>query len=81
VPRAAAKLKAVGLEGHFSHVFTAESLGAAKPDVSTYRSVCEAFNVEAGSALHVGNVSALDVEAAREAGLQASILIEPTRAR
>ena len=66
-----AKLKMVGLEGRFGDVFTAESLGAAKPDPSTYRHVCEALNVDVGSALHVGDVHALDVAAPREAGLQA----------
>ncbi|MFP5252762.1 MAG: HAD family hydrolase [Actinomycetes bacterium] len=66
-----AKLKAVGLEGRFKHVFTAESLGAAKPDLSTYRNVCEALNVEVHSGLHVGDLYALDFAAPREAGLQA----------
>lgn len=32
-----AKLKAVGLERRFDHLFTAEGLGTAKPDPSTYR--------------------------------------------
>lgn len=66
-----AKLRAIGLEGRFGHVFTAESLGAAKPDLSTYRRVCEALDVDPGSALHVGDLHALDVAAPREAGLQA----------
>ncbi|HLN79006.1 MAG TPA: HAD family hydrolase [Nocardioidaceae bacterium] len=66
-----AKLKAVGLEGRFRHVFTAESLGAAKPELCTYRNVCEVLNVEVGCALHVGDLYALDVAAPREAGLQA----------
>ncbi len=66
-----AKLKAVGLEGRFSHVFTAESLGAGKPDLSTYRSVCEVLNIDVESALHVGDLYELDVAAPREAGLQA----------
>jgi putative hydrolase of the HAD superfamily len=66
-----AKLKAVGLEGRFKQVFTAESLGAAKPELSTYRHVCEVLNVEVGSALHVGDLYALDVAAPREAGLRA----------
>jgi 8-oxo-dGTP pyrophosphatase MutT (NUDIX family) len=66
-----AKLKAVGLEGRFGHVFTAERLGAAKPDLSTYRHVCEVLNVDVGSALHVGDSHALDVAAPREAGLHA----------
>lgn len=66
-----AKLKAIGLERFFSQVFTAEGLGVAKPDLSTYRSVCEGLDVEVGSALHVGDLYALDVAAPREAGLQA----------
>lgn len=66
-----AKLKAVGLEGWFAHVFTAEGLGAAKPDPTTYRDVCQALGVEVNSALHVGDVYALDVQAPRAAGLQA----------
>lgn len=66
-----AKLKAVGLEKHFTQVFTAESLGAAKPDLSTYRNVCQALNVEVHRALHVGDQYALDVDAPRQAGLQA----------
>ncbi|WP_022923697.1 HAD family hydrolase [Serinicoccus marinus] len=84
-----AKIKKVGLAGLVSQVFTAESLGAAKPDLSTYRSVCKALNVEVNRALHVGDVYALDVTAPREAGLQAVHLDrddagpfdEPTRIR
>lgn len=66
-----AKLKGVGLEERFSQVFTAESLGAAKPDLSTYRKVCEVMDVDVWCALHVGDVHELDVTAPREAGLQA----------
>jgi putative hydrolase of the HAD superfamily len=66
-----AKLRAVGLEGRFGHVFTAESLGAAKPDLSTYRKVCKILDVDVRDALHVGDLYALDVVAPREAGLQA----------
>ncbi len=66
-----AKLKAVGLDDRFPYVFTAEGLKAAKPDLTTYREVCAALNVEVHSALHVGDVYALDVQAPREAGLQA----------
>ena len=66
-----AKLKAAGLEARFAEVFTAEGLGAAKPDLSTYRRVCEALHVDVGDALHVGDLHALDVVAPRQAGLQA----------
>ena len=67
-----AKLKAAGLEGRFAEVFTAEGLGAAKTtNLSTYRRVCEALQVDAGAALHVGDLHALDVVAPRQAGLQA----------
>lgn len=66
-----AKLKAVGLEGRVGDVFTAESLGVAKPDLSTYRTVCEALNVNVGCALHMGDLHALDVVAPRKAGLHA----------
>ncbi len=66
-----AKLKAVGLAGRCAHVFTAESLGAAKPDPSTYRHVCEALKINVHNALHVGDSYALDVEAPRRAGLRA----------
>lgn len=66
-----AKLAAVGLDQYFDHVYTAEGLGAAKPDPSTYRRVCEAIDVEVGATLHVGDHYALDVEAPRRAGLQA----------
>ena len=66
-----AKIKAVGLQGRFSQVFTAESLGAAKPDLSTYRKACEVLDVDVWCALHVGDVHELDVTAPREAGLRA----------
>ncbi|MGB9373835.1 MAG: HAD family hydrolase [Jiangellales bacterium] len=55
-----AKLQAVGLQRRFSHVFTAESLGAAKPERSTYRDACEVLDVDVCHALHVGDQYALD---------------------
>lgn len=65
------------------------SAAAAKPDRGTYRNVCAALNVEVHSALHVGDLYALDVAAPREASLQAvhldradaDPLDEPTRIR
>lgn len=66
-----AKLEAAGLGGRFTTVLTAEGLGAAKPDLSTYRRVCDALRVDVGEALHVGDVHDLDVVAPRQAGLEA----------
>ncbi|HEY9389075.1 MAG TPA: HAD family hydrolase [Mycobacteriales bacterium] len=66
-----AKITAVGLTDRVGPVFTAEELGAAKPDPSTYLTVCRRLGVPADSALHVGDLHDLDVIAPRAAGLQA----------
>jgi putative hydrolase of the HAD superfamily len=66
-----AKIAAVGLNGRVGPVFTADELGAAKPDPSSYLTVCTQLGVEPGHALHVGDLYDLDVVAARAAGLQA----------
>lgn len=69
-----AKIDAVGLRGRVGPVFTAEELGAAKPDPSTYRTVCARLGVQPRLALHVGDLLDLDVLAPRAAGLQAIYL-------
>jgi putative hydrolase of the HAD superfamily len=66
-----AKIDAVGLRGRVGRVCTAEELGVAKPERSTYLAVCAALGVHPGAALHVGDRHDLDVLAARAAGLQA----------
>lgn len=71
VEQQTAKLKAVGLRGRTGPVFAAEELGAAKPDPSTYLTVCTQLDVHPGAALHVGDLYELDVLAPRAAGLQA----------
>lgn len=66
-----AKIEAIGLQGRVGPVFTAEQLGVAKPDPSTYVTVCGELMVEPSSVLHVGDQYDIDVVAARAAGLQA----------
>lgn len=66
-----AKLNAVGLGRRVGPVFTAEDLGAAKPDPSTYLTVCARLGVDPGSVCHVGDLYDLDFLAPRAAGLQA----------
>jgi putative hydrolase of the HAD superfamily len=74
VEQQTAKLNAVGLRGRTGPVFTAEELGAAKPDSSTYLTVCTQLDVNPGAALHVGDPYELDVLAPRAAGLRAVLL-------
>jgi len=69
-----AKLSAVGLDGLLGAVFTAEELGAAKPDPRTYLTVCAELGVTPASTAHVGDLYDLDVTAPRAAGLHAVYL-------
>lgn len=66
-----AKVAAIGLRGRVGPVFTAEQLGVAKPDPSTYLEVCSELTVHPSAVLHVGDQYDVDVVAARAAGLQA----------
>ncbi len=69
-----AKLSAVGLDGLLGALFTAEELGAAKPDPRTYLTVCAELGVTPASTAHVGDLYDLDVTAPRAAGLHAIYL-------
>lgn len=51
------KIAAVGLTDRVGPIFTAEELGAAKPDPSTYLTVCRRLGVPADSDLHVGDAT------------------------
>ena len=66
-----AKIAAVGLSGRVGPVFTAEALGAAKPNSASYLMVCDELGVRPSQALHVGDLYDLDVLAPRAAGLRA----------
>ncbi|WP_396327803.1 HAD family hydrolase [Jatrophihabitans lederbergiae] len=69
-----AKLSAVGLDELLGALFTAEELGAAKPDPRTYLTVCAELGVTPASTAHVGDLYDLDVTAPRAAGLHAVYL-------
>jgi putative hydrolase of the HAD superfamily len=66
-----AKVKALGLAGRVGRVFTAEGLGAAKPDPATYLAVCAHLGTAPEETLFIGDSYELDVLAPRRAGLQA----------
>lgn len=71
VAQQTAKLAKVGLTDRIGPLFTAESLGVAKPNPQSFRRVCEELGLAAGSVLHVGDRYDVDVLAARAAGLGA----------
>lgn len=65
------KLSAIGVAHHFSEIFTAESLGVAKPRREAYERTAEALGVAPADCLYVGDDYEVDVAAARGAGWQA----------
>jgi putative hydrolase of the HAD superfamily len=66
-----AKLAAIGLADLVDVVCTSESLGVSKPDPQAYLRTCVALGVEPADSVMIGDNLALDVVAAREAGLTA----------
>ncbi|MFI5936408.1 HAD family hydrolase [Actinoplanes sp. NPDC051494] len=65
------KLSRTGLAGRVGPVFTVEDLGAAKPDPAAFLRSCERWGLAPAEVLSVGDNHALDVVAARAAGLSA----------
>ena len=74
-----AKLERIGVLGTVGPVFTAEALGVAKPSPQAF-AVCASLALAPGSVLHVGDDHALDLVAARAAGLRA-VHLDRTGAR
>ncbi len=58
------------LAGFFDHAFSAEEVGAAKPDPALFHAASEAAGVPLELAAHVGDDPERDVEAARLAGMR-----------
>lgn len=75
-----AKLERIGLLEGAGPLFTSEALGVAKPDARTFHLVCEVLGLAPERVLHVGDDHALDVVAARAAGLPAVHLDRAGRA-
>lgn len=55
----------------------APEFGAAKPDPRIFHAACHALGVRPAETLHIGDDLALDVEAARDAGLRSAWLARP----
>ncbi|WP_298990555.1 HAD family hydrolase [uncultured Pseudokineococcus sp.] len=66
-----AKLARLGLSGRVGPLLTAESLGVAKPDPRVFTLACERLGRPPAQVVSVGDDHALDVVAARAAGLRA----------
>jgi putative hydrolase of the HAD superfamily len=66
-----AKLATIGLAELVDVACTSEALGVSKPDPRAYQLTCEALGVDPADTLMIGDNLALDVLAAREAGLTA----------
>ena len=66
-----AKLERIGVLATVGPVFTAQALGVGKPAPQAFAAVCAALGLAPGRVLHVGDNHALDVVAARAAGLVA----------
>ena len=66
-----AKLERIALLDRVGPVFTAEALRVGKPSPQAFAAVCASLGLAPGSVLHVGDDHALDVLAARAAGLRA----------
>lgn len=65
------KLARTGLEGGVGPVFTVDDLGVAKPHPEAFRRACDRWGYAPCDVLSVGDNHALDVLAARAAGLSA----------
>ena len=66
-----AKLERIALLDTVGPVFTAQALRVGKPSPQAFATVCASLGLAPGSVLHVGDNHALDVVAARAAGLRA----------
>ncbi|TNB69583.1 HAD family hydrolase [Arthrobacter sp. BB-1] len=66
-----AKVKKIGLEPLVDRIFTSELIGHAKPASEAFLEPCKELNVSPAQVLYVGDNYTVDVEGARNAGLQA----------
>jgi putative hydrolase of the HAD superfamily len=69
-----AKLRTIGLLDAVGPVFSAEAIGARKPDPRAFLTVCAALDAAPDSVLYVGDEHEIDVLGARSAGLHAVLL-------
>jgi putative hydrolase of the HAD superfamily len=72
VTNGSANLARIGLAGFFRVCITAAQHGAAKPDPGIFQAACQQLGTAPERVLHIGDDPALDVLAARNAGLQSA---------
>lgn len=65
-----AQVEKTPLRGLFHHSFSAEQVGAAKPDPALFHAASKATGIALEDALHVGDDPHRDIEAARVLGMQ-----------
>ncbi len=75
-----ANLQRIGIAHWFAHDFSSSRFGVAKPDPAIFAAACEQLALPPAQVLHVGDDAALDVRAARAAGLQVFWLNREDRA-
>lgn len=63
--------QALGLEPYFSSVIVSEAVGLRKPDPAIFQLSCQQLAVELSEAVYIGDNKVVDVEGAKNAGLQA----------
>ncbi|UKA73059.1 HAD family hydrolase [Arthrobacter sp. FW306-06-A] len=66
-----AKISRTGLEGLLDGIFSSELMNHAKPEPEAFTLPCQSLNVLPSGTLYVGDNYRVDVEGARNAGLQA----------
>jgi putative hydrolase of the HAD superfamily len=70
-----AKIKKIGLEPLVDRIFTSELTGHAKPAPEAFLGPCKDLKVSPAQTLYVGDNYTVDIEGARNAGLQAVHLV------
>ncbi len=60
----------VGLGSYFRAAVSAQAFGVAKPDPRIFHEAAARVGVAASAVLHIGDDAALDIQGAREAGMQ-----------
>jgi putative hydrolase of the HAD superfamily len=71
---AAYKLRILGLDGVFEHVYAGERLGYLKPSPELFAAVARDLDIEPQRILHLGDRADRDVAAAAAAGCQAALI-------
>lgn len=69
-----AKLRRTGLLPYIDAVCSSEQIGYAKPDPRAFRALVRMLAVPAGSLIFIGDNPDLDIAAARDAGIRASLV-------